>query len=262
MSNTRKALLTLLALALVKRPLDLLLSAMLPDAAVNALPQVIAGAVVTLLLLGLPAWWMRSWSSPRLTRAKSAWKGCAAGAVVAVLCRMALAPVDAAWQGWLGLSPETLPVPESVPVTMAYVVALAIVPALAEEAFFRGTLLTSLLDGSRRITAALLTTAAFALMHGSGANLPSLLALSLMLTLLMLHTGSIAVPVTAHLVYNLIALMGRIPFGGSALCGVGLIAAAGWIILRQPEYAHPPMKKADGLIAGATLAVLAAQCFV
>ena len=262
MSNTRKALLTLLALVLVKRPLDLLLSAMLPDATVNALPQVIAGAAVALLLLALPAWRMRPWSSLRLTKAKSAWKGCAAGAVAAVMCRWALAPVDAAWQGWLGLSPEALPTPESLPVAMAYVVALAVVPAMAEEAFFRGALLTGLLDGSRRATAALLTAAAFALMHGSGANLPSLLALSLLLTLLMLHTGRIAVPVTAHLVYNLTALVGRVPFWGSALCGAGLIAAAGWIILRQPEYAHPPMKKADGLIAGAALAVLAVQYFI
>lgn len=257
MSKTRKVLLTLLALALLTRPVDILLAAMLPDASVNPAPQCIGGALATLLLLGLPAWLLRPWRSERLTQKRSVWLWTAMGAAAAILLRAAMTPVDAAWQGWLGLAPDALPVPETVPMAMLYIAALAVVPAIAEEAFFRGAALTGLLDGSRRVTAVLLTTVIFALLHGSAANLPSLLAVSLLLTLLMLHTGRIAVPVTAHFFYNISALNWvSLPGWGSILCGAGLIALAGYIIARQPKIAHPPMKWADGLIAAAAIAVL------
>lgn len=259
MSKTRKALLTLLTLALLIRPVDILLAAMLPDVSVNPVPQVVGGMLASLLMLGLPAWLLRPWTSVRLTQRKSVWSGLATAICTALLIRAAMSPVDAAWQGWLGLAPDALPVPDGVPMAMLYIAALAVVPALTEEALFRGAALTGLLDGSRRATAVLLTTASFALMHGSAANLPSLLALSLMLTLLMLHTGHIAVPVTAHLVYNLTALLSRTApvLWGSLLCGVLLAALAVVICVRQPKIAHPPMKWQDGLIAAAVLAVLA-----
>lgn len=258
MSKTRRTLLILLGLALLCRPVDLLLAAMLPDAAVDPAPGCIAGMIAAVLLLGLPAWMLRPWSSPRLTREKSPWPGLLAGIAAAVMTRAAMTPVDAAWQNWLNLVPNGMPLPETVPVAMLYVAALVIVPAVMEEIFFRGALLTSLLDGSRRWTAVLLTAAAFALMHGRVANLPSLLALSLLLTLLMLRSGWIAVPVTAHLVYNLTALSWTaVPPWGSLLCGTGLIVLAAMLCVRRPRYAHLPMHWQDGLIAGAMLAVLA-----
>lgn len=263
MSKTRRVLLVLLALAALMRPLDILLAAMLPDCSVNPVPQCIAGMAVTILLLGVPAWLLRPWTSVRLTKAKSAWPGLLMAAAAAMLARTAMTPVDAAWQNWLGLAPDALPVPDSIPVAMLYIAALAVVPAIMEEAFFRGAALTSLLDGSRRVTAVLLTTVVFALMHGSIADLPSLLVISLLLTLLMLHTGHIAVPMTAHLVYNLTALNWiDVPLWGSILCGAGMLALTAYICVRQPKVAHPPMKKLDGLIAAATIVVLAAAYFV
>lgn len=263
MSKTRRALLTLLGLALLMRPADKLLSAMLPDAAVNPVPQCVGGMIAALLLLGLPAWLLRPWTSVRLPQTKSLWPGLAMGVAAALLARAAMASVDAAWQGWLGLTPDALPVPDSVPLGMLYLAALVIVPALTEEAFFRGALLTGLLDGSRRVTALLLTTLAFALMHGSLANLPSLLVLSALLTLLMFHTGRIAVPLTVHLVYNLTALFwGRTPWWIAAICGAGLIGLAARLCMRQPRIAHPPMKGPDALIAAAALAVTTALYFV
>lgn len=263
MSKTRRVLLILLALALLMRPLDILLAAMLPDASVNPVPQCAAGMLVTILLLGVPAWLLRPWTSVRLTKTRSVSPGLLMAAAAAVLTRMALSPVDAAWQNWLSLVPESLPVPESVPVAMAYIAALAVIPAVVEEAFFRGTLLTSLLDGSRRPTAVLLTTVIFTLMHGNAANLPSLLVTSLLLTLLMLHTGHIAVPMTAHLIYNLTALKWiAIPGWGSALCGAGLLALTAYLCVRQPKIAHQPMKGPDGLIAAATIVALAALYFI
>ena len=263
MSKTRRVLLILLALAVLKRPLDILLAVILPDPSVNPAPQCIAGMAVTILLLGVPAMLMLPWTSARLTKAKSAWPGLLMAGAAAVMSRTAMTPVDAAWQNWLNLVPAALPAPESVPMAMLYIAALALVPAITEEVFFRGAALTSLLDGSHRTTAVLLTTVIFVLMHGSIADIPSLLVISLMMTLLMLHTGHIAVPMTAHLVYNLTALNWiAIPLWGSLLCGAGLIALTSYICVRQPKVVHPPMKWADGLIAAATIVVLAAAYFV
>ena len=263
MNKTRKALLFLLALALLKMPVDLMLAAMLPDASVSPVINCAAGALVSVVLLGLPAWQLRPWTSARLPQKKSAWPGMFLGAAMAMLTRAAMSPMDGAWQGLLALAPDALPVPANVPVAVVYILCLAVVPAVTEEAFFRGALLTGLLDGSRRVTAAVLTTTAFALMHGSAANLPSLLAISLVLTLLMLHTGRIAVPMTAHFFYNISALNWvDIPGWGSILCGAALLGMIAYVIIRQPKMAHPPMKWADGLIAAAALIVLAALYFI
>lgn len=259
MSKTRKALLALLGLVVLKMPLDMLLAAMLPDASVSPVVNCLAGALVSLVLLGVPAWLLHPWKSNRLVRSESLWGGLLCAAAAALLTRGAMTPVDAAWQGMLNLTPDVLPVPDTLPVAMLYIVSLVMIPAAAEEAFFRGALLTGLLDGSRRITAVLLTTLSFALMHSSLANLPGLLAVSLVLTLLMLHTGRIAVPITAHFFYNISALTwSGIPGWGSLLCSAALIGLMACIILRQPKMAHPPMKKADGLIAAAALIVLTA----
>ena len=87
--------------------------------------------------------------------------------------------------------------------------------------------------------------------------------MSLVLTLLMLHTGCIAVPITAHLVYNLLVFVpARLPLWGSGLAGLAVIALVVRMIYRQPKMACLSMKRLDGLIAGAALAVLALQYFV
>ena len=263
MTKTRRALLVLLALALLKGPLDALLANLLPDAFVDPVPQWLAGAVVSVLLLGLPAWRLRPWTSPRLVLGMSLGKGIALGVLAAAMCRFSFSPVDAAWQRLLGVVQEMANGTEGLPVALWSVLALAGIPAVTEEAFFRGARLTGLLDGSRRITALLLTTLAFALMHGNAANLPSLLGVSLVLTLLMLHTGCIAVPITAHLVYNLLVFVpARLPLWGSGLAGLAVIALVVRMIYRQPKMACLPMKWLDRLIAGAVLAVLALQYFV
>ena len=70
-------------------------------------------------------------------------------------------------------------------------------------------------------------------------------------------------PVTAHFFYNISALVWvTVPVWGSILGGAALIALTVYIIVRQPRLVHPPMKRLDGLIAAATLIVLAAQYFV
>ena len=257
MSKTRKVLLILLALALLAFPIRWLLAAMLPDASVDPVSSCVAGMLLSLVTLGLPAWLLRPWTSPRLPRARTALPGMAMGALAAVLIRGGFTMVDKAWQQALNLAPASVPVPESLPLAIVYVAALVIVPALTEEAFFRGALLTGLLDGSRRVTAVLLTALTFVLMHGSLANLPSLLALSLLLTLLMLGSGHIAVPITMHLCYNLTALgWNAIPdWLGGMCCGASV--TLGWYLLFcQPGVVHLPMKLRDGLIAAAAVIAL------
>lgn len=262
MSKTRKVLLALLGLAVVKTPVDMLLAATLPDASVSPVVNCLAGVLVSILLLGVPAMLLRPWTSIRLPQRKSCWPGMLLGAAMALLTRAALKPVDAAWQTWLALTPDMLPVPDGIPTAMVYIVALAVVPAITEEVFFRGTLLTGLMDGSRRGTAVVLTTLFFALMHGTLASLPSLVAVSLMLTLLMLHTGQVVAAVTMHFFYNISALAWPgIPGWGSLLCGASLIGLAAYICLRQPKIAHVPMKTADGLIAAAAMLLLTALYF-
>ena len=263
MSRMRKALLVLLTLALVKRPLDMLLAAVLPDISVEAAPQLLAAAATALLLLGVPALLLRPWTSPRLVQPEKQWPCLALAISAPLLTRAAMTPVDAAWQQALDLTAESMPVPQSAAMVALYILCLAIVPAVAEEAFFRGSLLTGLLDGSHRITAVLLTTASFALLHGSIESLPSLLVISLLLTLLMLHSGQVWVPVTAHFFYNICALPWRgVPLWGSILSGSLLIGLAIYIVIRQPKMAHPPMKGLDGLIAAAAFVLLAAMYFV
>lgn len=256
MSKTRKVLLILLALAMLRWPLDVLLHAVLPDAAVNPVPQCITGMVLSFLLLGLPAWLLRPWTSDRLVRTKNDRAGFIMAVAAALLVRAVMTPVDTAWQRLLHLAPDALPAPEKLTTAMLYIAALVIVPAVTEEAFFRGALLTGLLDGSRQGTAILLTSVAFALMHRSPAHFPSVLLLSAVLVLLMLRSGNIAVPITAHLVYNLTALnWGQIPLWVAALCGAGLVR----LMLQmwgQPKFAHQPMKRQDGLIAAAAIGVL------
>ena len=263
MSKMRKALLVMLVLALVKRPLDMLLAAVLPDISVEAAPQLLAAAATALLLLGVPALLLRPWTSPRLVQPEKQWPCLALAISAPLLTRAAMTPVDAAWQQALDLTAESMPVPQSAAMVALYILCLAIVPAVAEEAFFRGSLLTGLLDGSHRITAVLLTTASFALLHGSIESLPSLLVISLLLTLLMLHSGQVWVPVTAHFFYNICALPWRgVPLWGSILSGSLLIGLAIYIVIRQPKMAHPPMKGLDGLIAAAAFVLLAAMYFV
>lgn len=263
MSKTRRTLLILLALAVLKRPADILLAALLPDATVNPVPACVTGMLVSLLLLALPAWLLRPWTSPRLIRTVTPAAEVGMAVMAAVLARMALPPLDTAWQSWLRLTPAPLPAPGGILMAALYALTLAVTPAMAEEAFFRGALLTSLLDGSRRMTALLLTTLAFTLMHAHAANLPSLLIVSLLLTGLMLRTGNIAVPMTAHLLYNLTALVSlRIPLWGSVLCGTVLAGLVMMLCFRRQEMAHPQMKRLDGWLAAAALCVLAALYFV
>lgn len=263
MTKTRRTLLTVLVLSFLRPVAERLLERMLPAASVSPLPWWTACLVLTLLMPALPAWLMHPWRTDRLTHRCPLSAALAEGGALAVLTRMAGAALDAVWQGVLSLPAGTHPAPDSVPEVLLCVAAMMIVPALAEECFFRGAVLTALLDGAHRWQAILLTTAFFALMHTNPANLPSLLLLSLILTLLMLRTGHIAAPIAAHMAYNLTAFVPGLPSGWVALlCGAMLTV---WLVhtcTRLPKRAHPPMQRTDTALSAAVLAVCVASFFL
>lgn len=263
MTKTRRTLLTVLLLSLLRPVTETLLARMLPAATVAPLPWWTACMTVTLLMLALPAWLLHPWRTDRLTRRCTLSTALLTGMALALLTRVSGAALDAAWQGVLGLSARSTPAPNTLPETLLYIAAMMLVPAIAEECFFRGAVLTSLLDGAPRWQAIGLTAAFFALMHTSLANLPSLLLLSLTLTLLMLHTGRIAAPIAAHLAYNLSAFLPDQPsMWLRLLCGAALVI---WLVrtgIRLPKRAHPPMQRMDIALSAASLAVCLAACFL
>ena len=263
MSRTRKTLLALLAVAALTPLMRLMLAALLPDWSVDPVPVCVAGMLASVLTLGLPACLLRPWTSGRITQRRLLWPGVLLGAATAVLLRAALGPVDVRWQALTGLVPSVMPVPDSIPLGALCVIALAVVPALTEEAFFRGALLTGLFAGARRVTAVLLTSACFVLMHGRLANLPSLTALAILLTLLMLRTGHIAVPAAAHLMYNLTALKWTaLPGWVGILSGLALAGVLVCLTKGQLPDSHRRMELPDGLIAAAAIAVMVLFYFV
>ena len=263
MTRTRKSLLTLLALAALTEPARVILAALLPDAAADPVPGMLAGMALSLVMLGLPAWLLRPWTGTRLTRRGPLWSGVLLGAATAVLIRAAMGPLDLRWQELTGVMPRALPAPDGFSLGALCVVALAVVPALTEEAFFRGALLTGLLEGSRRVAAVHLTTVCFVLMHGNLASLPSLMVLAILLALLMIRTGHIAVPVAAHLVYNLTALKWTaLPGWVGILSGAVLAGMVVYLANCHLPDGHRRMKTTDTLMAAAAIAVMVLYYFV
>lgn len=81
---------------------------------------------------------------------------------------------------------------------------LAVVPAVSEELFFRGVMMRFLHKRTQNITFAILTSAGiFALFHSSQPyNIPSILAMGIILGYLYYFTGSIWVTIIVHFVHN------------------------------------------------------------
>ena len=258
MSRTRAALWALLALMALRIPAALVMNALLPDAAEAPLAFYLATIAQELVMFGLPALLLRPWRSERMQAARRSWRWLAVAAAAALMARAALTPLTDWWVALTEAEEALLPQPGSVWETVLQVLALAIVPALAEEAFFRGALLTALMDGCRRSTASLLSTLMFSLMHGSLAGLPAHMSIGFVLTLLMLRSGRIIVPVTAHALYNALALCWPVlPGRVGAVCGVLLaILVCAMFPLLQRE--RPRMGRVDALLAFLSLAGMTA----
>ena len=259
-TRTRLTLLVALALALLRAPLAAAMQALLPDLAQAPLMNYAAMIAQSLVLFALPGCLlMPAWRTQRRT-ARESWIWVLLALGLAALARAVSTPLNAWWAEKLGAPGSLLPRAEGPLENAVQLLAVAVIPAAAEEIFFRGALLTNLLQRGSRTQALLLTTAMFALMHGSLPGLPGHLLISLVLTLLMLCGGRLYAPVLAHMVYNLLALAGAtLPAWTAWLAGGLLLAALAWLLT------HLPMGKARRLpwqewaLCGLTLAAMAAQ---
>lgn len=262
MTKTRAALLTVLALALLKSPLTRAMSALLPDVAVTPVPHLLTVMLLSLVLFGGGGWLLQPWDRTRLPQGKHPLQGVLPGVAGALLCRGAMEPVNTAWQVLTGLQAEMLPVPEGWLEAALYLLALVIVPAVAEEFFFRGALLSALTVRASRAGAILLSMLLFALLHGL-ANLPGMLAVGLLTALLMTSAGYLMAPVAAHLAFNMTALCWpELPVVGAVLCACGLCGVMAWLAVRQPRFArqHLPGVEMSIAAAAAAAAVLPVLC--
>lgn len=265
MTRVRWTLLTLLALALVKTPLAWGLAKLLPDPLVAVEVNCAVMIAQSLLLFALPGLLLscradrdaeggercRSWT--RLTL----WL--AVGSALAVLARGTASPLNDWWSGLLGLTGDSVPLAQGW-AGLLQILAYAAVPAVAEELFFRGALLRNLRTCCGDMTSVLLTTAMFALMHGSLAGLMGHLLTGLLLSLLMVHGGNVLVPISAHLAYNLLALcwpqtLAVVPW----LCGCAVVAVIGALMHRLPGGQERRMPKQEWLLCGVALLTLAMQ---
>lgn len=258
MTRLRWTLLVLLGLTLIRMPQQALLQLLLPAA--EAAPELnyMVSIAQSLLLFALPGWLLMRGERPEPIGNRRLTDWLLAAVPAAVLARLALSSLNLLWSGLLGLDTPAIPQVHGMAGRVLQVLALAVAPAVAEEIFFRGALLRNLQKQYGKHTALWLTTLLFALMHGSVGGLPGHLGISLLLTLLALHSGSLAVPVLVHLIYNLL------PFylQGGALGALLLLAGLLAVLIRRVPAGGSCLQGRESLLAGAILAVMTLQYVV
>lgn len=259
-TRTRMTLLILMGLTAVRIPLAMALQTLLPDASVAPAVNYIASMLQSLLMFALPGWLL----TPRWQRMPES-EGFRLNALLlplatAVLGRLAATPLNAWWAGLVGAQGSAMPRAEGPLGIALMVLAMAVIPAIAEEVFFRGALLTNLLQCGSRGQAVALTTVMFALLHGSLAGLPGHLIISLLLTLLMVRSGRLAVPVVAHMAFNLLALARlNLPVYAPWLAGGALALLTGWLLVTLPLGKPRRLPATEWLLCAAILLAMAAQ---
>lgn len=259
-TRTRLTLLILMGLTAARIPLALALRTLLPDASVAPKMNYAVSILQSLLMFWLPGLlllprWRRG---PEERRFSLGWV--LLPLVTAALARLVASPLNNWWAGMLGTPASALPQAEGLGGTVLMLLAVAVIPAIAEEIFFRGTLLTNLLQRASRGQAVALTTLMFALMHGNLAGLPGHLIISLLLTLLMMRSGRIAEPVVAHMAFNLLALV-RLELPGYSLWAAGGLLALlmVWLLVTMPRGKARRLPLAEGLLCAAILLAMGLQ---
>lgn len=245
----------LLGLTVIRLPLAALLQRLLPDVSVAPEMNYIAAMAQSVVLFGLPGWLLMCSTKAEGIGGRGLHEWLVLAIPAAVLARLALPALNALWSGLLALDTPSLPVPQGMMERVLQALALAVVPAIAEEIFFRGAVLRNLQGAYGRHTALWLTTLFFALMHGSLGGLPGHLVISLLLTLLAMHSGGALTPIVVHMAYNLLQF--QTPKGalGAMLLLAGLLAL---LLRRVPAGGMRPQGR-DLLLCGAILAAMAVQ---
>lgn len=259
MTRVRRVLAVTLALTVLRLPVAVLMQALLPDISVAPVANYVALLMQSVFMFGLPGVLLMGREKPAAPA--KAWLGwgavCIAGALLA---RAVATPLNGWWSTLLGAKPTAIPAAGDAAVLVLQVLALAVIPAVAEELFFRGALLTALEECCPRWQATAVTTLVFALMHGSLAGLPGHLLISLLLTLLMQHTGRVIIPVAAHLLFNLSALCWpELPAAAPFVCGLALCALMGWLVARSPRGTEERLLAGEMLLCSAILLLQTVQ---
>lgn len=231
--KTRNALLVTLGVMLLRLPVGWGIQLLLPNPEGD--PALFYAALILqeMLLWGLPALLMLPWRSRRLMVREKCAGLCASAVLLGFIAQMALMALTPHWVELTGAEQATILLPQNEIQWVLAVLALVVIPAVAEEAFFRGGLLTGLCDSMSALNATLLTTVIFALMHGSLAGFPAHMGVSLLCSLAMMTRGRLRAPVILHMCYNGAALLLRnVPAAllpGLPL-GLILLAAGMWML--------------------------------
>lgn len=262
MTRMCRTLLAATAVAAVRRPLLHLLRAILPDASLAPATWCAAMMIASALLFLLPACLMKSWQSERMERPVHEAPWWAAAILTGMAAAAALPWLNRCWSVMIGADMNPVILQAGWKAALQ-VLALAVVPAVTEEIFFRGAVLSGLLNGCSRGTAVLLATAAFALMHGSPAGLPGQLMIGLLLSLLMLRTGSLPLTAAAHAIYNVgILYLPDVPGWCAALLIAALAGGAALLCRGMPCQEEQRMNRADRLAAGTMLLTALAAALI
>jgi len=252
--KTRKALLVTLGVMLLRLPVGWGIQLLLPNPEGD--PAIFYAALILqeVLLWGLPALMILPWRSRRLLRREKFTGLCVAAAFIGFIAQMALMALTPHWVELTGAGQAAVLLPQNEIQWVLAVLALVVIPAVTEEIFFRGGLLTGLCDSMSALSAMLLTTVIFALMHGSLAGFPAHMGISLLCSLAMMTRGRLVAPIMLHMCYNGAALLLRDTSAAlmPALPLALILAAAAMWMLAQIVWRgrYRRVRTVDGVLLG------------
>ncbi|MDO4837554.1 MAG: CPBP family intramembrane metalloprotease [Clostridia bacterium] len=255
LTKGEKALLAALLVFLLRYPVACTLNELIPDTwgSVAVYVRVILRETVTYLLPG-----MAVFKRHKQVSCKTQWYHIPAALAAGVMAQYALSALTEVWTGYAGLSSAgVMPMPTTTAEWVPAVLALVLIPAIAEEVFFRGLLQGTLQEEHSPVTALLLSTASFALMHGSPAGLPAHLGCGLLLGVLYAGCGSLPLCMLFHGAYNGAAVVWScFPVATSLpwviLCAGVLLLSAGYL-LRSAAKKGGRLTRAEWALAGLLL---------
>lgn len=261
MKQSHQAILWTTAVMLLRAPLRLVLFGLLPEGADAAVQDIVLIAV-QLLLWGIPLVAMRpscGKEEPRPSALLIVPVGFALQYTMMIVCQ---------WFSQLLQLEQTPFLPPETPLGWAMsILCRVIVPAALEELFFRGMLYGSIRRDYGEGSAFVISSAVFALCHGSLAGLPAHIMFALVLGWCMMSTGNIWLCILLHLAINGAAVIfSLMPMEFShpvALLACAVLAL--WPVLQAMENRPRPslyLKAEPLLLALPVVLVCAAAYFV
>ena len=258
-----KALLAAMLVFLLRYPVAWALNGLIPDAwgSTAVYGRVILREMLLYLLPGMAVVTRRKQVSH-----KPRWYHVPAVLAAGVMTQYLLSVLTETWTSWTGFSSSgVMPMPGTSAEWMLAALALVLIPAMAEEAFFRGLLQGTLQEEHSPVTALLLSTASFALMHASPAGLPAHLGCGLLLGVLYAGIGSLPLCILFHAAYNGAAVVWsdspvQMLWPWVILCAGALLLSAGYL-LRNATKKGGRLTRAEWALTGLLLMMEALPYF-